>query len=440
MTQADEPSSPSAPDHLPLLRSLRSQLLLALGIAVVVPILLIALALQMAGGLTAGRSEIAVGSAVILVVVAVWIWLIERYFNRRLLRPLERMSRGAARIAAGEHEHRLTPEPTRELERLARAVNRMAETLIRHQELLAENVRSLEETNRALTEAQDDLVQAEKLASVGRLAAGLAHEIGNPLNSILAYADVARRRGADPSWVEGVREEAERIDEIISGLLDFARPKEGAREAVEVVPLIRDTRDLLASQGRLEGVEVDLRLNDALPRVEANRARLKQVLVNLMLNACDVLEESSGGPRRILVEADVAPFEHPRLDRFEPRREGDPETLDYSHRRRFQAPPGEFRPPPFDEGTEVVAVSVADSGPGIDADPARRVFEPFYTTKEPGRGTGLGLAVSARLVREMGGWIDAANRQEGGSRFTVYLSPLESGGREGTQDAGEEGV
>lgn len=402
--------------------SLRARLLVAITVAAAGPLLLAAGALYVVTRSSTGSTAAIAAVLGAPLLTMLWLWLVDRALRRRLLDPIAEMSAGAARIAEGEHTQRLEPDGPAELVRLAHSVNHMARVLIHHQELLAENVRSLEETNRSLMEARDDLVHAEKLASVGRLAAGLAHEIGNPLNSILAYADVARRRGADPSWVGGVREEAERIDEIVTGLLDFARPKEGEREAVDLNAVVRDTRDLLESQGRLRRVEVALDLQADLPEAVANRARLKQVLVNLMLNACDALEEGSDGAPRILVSTTVTSFERPGLGRVEPRREDDPETVDYSHLRRLSEPARAFRPPPFEEGETVVTASVLDTGPGIEAEPVRRVFEPFFTTKEPGRGTGLGLAVAARLVQEMGGWIDARNHDVGGSAFTVYLA------------------
>lgn len=395
---------------------------MALGVAVVVPLLLVAAVLYVLAGFpTTGRLALPTIGGVVAV-TGLWLWLLDRYFHRRLLEPLRRMSASTIRIAEGEHSHRIRPADTVELARLAEAVNRMAEDLIRQQELLAENVRSLEATNRALMEARDDLVHAEKLASVGRLAAGLAHEIGNPLNSILAYADLARRRGADPDWVEGVRAEAERIDEIIAGLLDFARPGEEDAGDVAVNELVTDTLELLEAQGRLDGIEIDTELEDGLPAASAHRSRLQQVLVNLLLNACDTVEQSPDGAPRVAVRTAEVVFERPRLPRPAPRREGDPEALDYSHLRRLDQPARERVAPPLEAGDGVVAITVFDNGPGIEAEPPRRVFEPFFTTKEPGRGTGLGLAVSERLVERMGGWIDVRVREEGGSAFTVYLS------------------
>ena len=316
------------------------------------------------------------------------------------------------------------------LDRLVRTRRRrLAEALGQQRELLAENVRSLERTNRALTEARDELVHAEKLASTGRLAAGLAHEIGNPLNAILSYVEVGRRRGVEEEWLEGVREEAERIDEIVTGLLDFARPGREEPAPVAVGELLRDTLALLESQGRLDAIEVDLRVDEPLPPALARRGRLQQVLVNLLLNACDAVEESDAAGARVAVRASRGAFESPELPRPAPRREEDPEAVDYSHLRRLDQPVRERAAPPLQGGETVVRIAVADDGPGVEADPPRRVFEPFYTTKEPGRGTGLGLAVSERLIEGMGGWIEVRNREEGGAEFTICLPA--GGGEEG---------
>lgn len=308
------------------------------------------------------------------------------------------------------------------LDRLVSArLRRLSGALAEQRKLLAENVRSLERTNRALTEARDELVHAEKLASTGRLAAGLAHEIGNPLNAILSYVEVGRRRGTEEEWLEGVREEAERIDEIVTGLLDFARPGREETGPVAVGELVRDTLALLEAQGRLDGIEVDLRVEEPLPTARARRSRLQQVLVNLLLNACDAVEEPDAESARVAVRASRGVFEPPSLPRPAPRREEDPEEVDYSHLRRLDQPARERMAPPLGAGDRVVRIAVADDGPGVDADPLRRVFEPFYTTKEPGRGSGLGLAVSERLIEGMGGWIDVRNREEGGAEFTISL-------------------
>jgi two-component system, NtrC family, sensor kinase len=136
---------------------------------------------------------------------------------------------------------------------VADSVNGMAERLIHDQRALAENVRSLDETNRALVEARAQVVRAARLASTGTLAAGIAHELGNPLGALIAYTDVARLRaeaeGADTSLLDSVKEEAFRIDRIIRSLLDFARSKETKADPQAVWPVVERVRDLLEAQG-----------------------------------------------------------------------------------------------------------------------------------------------------------------------------------------------
>jgi signal transduction histidine kinase len=360
------------------------------------------------------------------------------YLLRNLfLEPLARMVSEAERIAQGEQWHRIEVESPEELKRLAEAVNAMSGRLVENQRMLAHNVRSLDETNRALTEARNELVQAEKLASVGRLAAGLAHEIGNPLNSILAYADVGRRRGAEGEWLEGIVHESQRIDRIVAGLLDYARPKSGPPAVVQANEIVEETVSLLSVQGRFKEVDVATRLEPDLPDVRLNPDQLQQILVNLLLNACDAVEEGlraagdapegSGGEAAgesrgsIVVTSSVVRHEGKPGDGMRARRKDDPEEVDYSHLRRFRSQPAEVPRPHFAEEQRLVAVAVADDGPGIPDARLERVFDPFFTTKEPGRGTGLGLAVSARLAYRMGGTIEVSNRSGGGTVFTVLL-------------------
>jgi hypothetical protein len=372
------------------------------------------------------------------------------YLLRHLfLQPLGRMVSEAERIAQGEQWHRIEVESPGELTRLAEAVNAMAAHLIENQRMLAHNVHSLDETNRALTEARNELVQAEKLASVGRLAAGLAHEIGNPLNSILAYADVGRRRGAEGEWIDGIVHESHRIDRIVAGLLDYARPKSGPPALVQVNEIVAETVSLLSVQGRFRKVDVTTELAPHLPEVKLNPDRLQQILVNLLLNACDAVEEglgdaeearaegsagghgggadtrgeagSSGRTGSIRVTSSLVRHEGAPGDGVRARRKDDPEEIDYSHLRRFRSQPAEVPRPHFDEGQPLVEIAVADDGPGIPDAQLERVFDPFFTTKEPGRGTGLGLAVSARLAYRMGGTIEVSHRRGGGTVFTVLL-------------------
>src|SRR5690606_30017201 len=204
---------------------------------------------------------------------------------RLVLRPVEEAVQVAEAIAAGEYDRRVPEGKTREMAGLSRSLNRLTDELLQNQERLAENIRSLDETNRILNETQRELIQAEKMASIGRLAAGIAHEIGNPLGALLGYVSVLRRRGGETVLLDGIEREARRIDRIVRGLLDYARPANAPREMVDVNESIRRVLDLLREQGRLREVEVTLKLEPDLPGIEANPHRIDQVFLNLLANA-----------------------------------------------------------------------------------------------------------------------------------------------------------
>lgn len=343
-----------------------------------------------------------------------------RYLLRkRVVEPIETMIAQIERLASGDFEQRVPAAETEELSRLSVAVNRMAERLIADQGDLAANIRSLNETNRMLTEARNAIVQAEKMASVGRLSAGIAHEVGNPLGAILGYLGLLGR-GVDESKRElasAAEREAHRIDRIVRGLLEYARPRETKIHATDVNEIVHETADLLRVQGRFATMELTLELEDDVPPVLADRYQLQQVLVNLLVNATDALSETEAPAVHVRTGARDA---HQRVYR-PARRKGDPPGIDYSHRRRF----GETAPPrrddPVSETGRIVELIVRDNGPGIPSEMLDQIFEPFVTTKEPGRGTGLGLAVCARLVEAMGGVIRADNGQGAGATFTVLL-------------------
>jgi hypothetical protein len=138
-----------------------------------------------------------------------------------------------------------------------------------------------------LLDAQSQLVRSEKLAGIGRLAAGIAHEVGNPLGAIGTYVEVLRRRGAEPEVIHGIVREIERIDAIVRSLLDYARPREEELQAIEPGGLLRSTFALVQAQGALKSVHATLDVADGLPMIRGRAHLLEQALVNLMLNAVD---------------------------------------------------------------------------------------------------------------------------------------------------------
>lgn len=357
--------------------------------------------------------------AILALDVAVFL-LFGRYLvQRRVLAPIERMIAGVEAIAGGDYTLRLPSPGTAEMARLAEATNRMAERLISHQDALAANVRSLEETNRELTAARDAMIRAEKMASVGRLAAGIAHEVGNPLGAILGYLgligrNVDEKRG---ELVRSAESEARRIDRIVRGLLDYARVRESHSHPMAVNDVTRQAVELIKDQGRFNGVEVQLELTPELPPVAGDMYQLQQVLVNLLVNATDALADTRDAAITVRTSTHV----HEALPHIPARRKDDPPGIDYSHRRRLFAAGKLPREDPFTPGVPVVVIDVVDNGPGIPPELLEQIFEPFVTTKDPGHGTGLGLAVCARLMEGMGGTIRASNGRERGAVFHLAL-------------------
>jgi len=307
--------------------------------------------------------------------------------RRMLVVPLEHLAGDAHQIAEGDYEHRIRQSASLELQEVQESVNAMADRLMADQALLAENIVSLDLTNQELVEARDQIVHTARLASVGTLAAGIAHEVGNPLGAIMAFVDVAKGRmedeGGDPELLDSIKNEAKRIDRIVRGLLDYARPHDTDLGPVPPSDVLHRVRELLDSQGKLENVDDRWSVSDDVRDVVMEPHRLEQVLVNLLLNALHAVEKV--------------------------------------HRRRVSRDDEGRGIDPLFTARHVVTIHVADNGPGIPEEDLDRVFDPFHTTKEPGEGTGLGLSICARLVDGMGGRIEAGNTHSGGASFLIRL-------------------
>lgn len=399
--------------------SLRSILLQ--GMATLLTIALLALAVAMLIWLPRMPSPpILLISLISLIIADVALVLLfgDYLLRRQFVGPVETMVGEAEMIAEGDLSRRLHTVGADELRRLAESVNRMADRMIEKQAQLSENIRSLDATNRELSLTRRELIQAEKLVTVGRLAAGIAHEVGNPLGAIVGYLEVARRRGnGEEEWVEGVSREAGRIDRVIRGLLDFARPTASHSKEIRINDAVESAVELLENQGRLKKIRLELDLATPTPIVFGDSTHVEQILVNLLLNSADAIRDVNA-PGRIVLRTSMASFEEIRQQPA-PRRQGDPEGVDYSHLRQHRRSPEAADR--FEPGQLVATIEVSDNGAGIDPDHLANIFEPFYTTKDPSRGSGLGLAVSARLAEQMGGAMAAASDPTEGTRFTVML-------------------
>ncbi len=325
----------------------------------------------------------------LLVALEVGVFLVfGRYLvNRLVLWPLGRLVATADAVADGDLGRRAPDAETRDFATLAERLNRMTDHLL---------------------DAQGQLVRSEKLASIGRLAAGIAHEVGNPLGAIGTYVEVLRRRGADPEVVTGVTRELERLDRIVRGLLDYARPQEEALAPLDAGAVAQGAYGLLEAQGALKAVRARLEIAPDVPHMLGRAHLLEQAVVNLVLNALDAAPSGM-----VVLGVRAWAYESRRAVL---KRSSDPERASFP-----RDPASRPARTDFVAGQPGVLVYVADSGPGVPPQDRERIFDPFFTTKEPGRGTGLGLAIVARAVHDMGGvvWVDTA--REGGAAFKMFF-------------------
>lgn len=384
-------SGPNVPGATPPRPGLKRELLFNLALLTAAALSL-AVATALIAQVLRPRYAVVVLTALIVADVVV-LFLFGRYLVERLvLKPMHALTEVADELSAGNLARRAPPAETEEFTQLADRFNRMTDRLV---------------------SAQSLLVRAEKMASIGHLAAGIAHEVGNPLSAIGTYVDVLRHKGADPEVLAAITGEAARIDRIVQGLLAYARPKDEEVGAVDVGHVLRNVHELLTRQGSLKHVETALEIEEHLPAVRGRAHLLEQVGVNLLLNAADA---APGG--RVAVGAARWRYRERTAGerrRSDSEREATPERL---------SPNRPWRPE-LAEGTPGVLVWVADSGPGIEEPDRERIFDPFYTTKDPGHGTGLGLAIVLRIAYELGGlvWVDDA--REGGAAFKIFLPEAE---------------
>lgn len=309
--------------------------------------------------------------------------------RRRIVAPLQGLSAAAKEVASGSLAARVPVEGAREAAELGRSFNEMTEALEARTEALQKVVVDLRTANRELRSARAGLDRAERLAAVGRLAAGVAHEVGNPIGAMLAFVDLASRdSGISDATRDHLRRagcEGQRVRGILRQLLDFSRTARPTPTCLDLTRAAEDTIALLAAQKRYASIPFEVqREGKALP-VLADAGVVTQILLNLLLNAADAVTGLSE-PRVVVTVRPAA----------------------LSVRAGEGALAARDRAAP--DGTECV---VADNGGGISEADRERIFDPFFTTKPPGEGTGLGLANALRLTEESDGQLELVPPPEG---------------------------
>jgi len=327
--------------------------------------------------------------------------------TRRIVLPLSKFAKAAENIANGDLSERVDDYGENELGQLSTAFNIMADSLSDH-------VGYLQRANRELRQTRLDLIRSEKLASVGRLAAGVAHEIGNPLGAILGYTNMlisgVDDKAMEKDFVERVEKEVKKIDLTIRELLDYSRPSSVEMRDVNVNGIIHEALSLVSHQKGFESLELELKLLEGLPHILADEHQVRQILLNLILNAVDAMP--NGG--RITVSTEAFYLSEDK-EVFPPRRKEDHLSAEFTIRKRVK-PEG---------GKEWIKVSIADTGMGMEKEELGKIFDPFYTTKDPGKGTGLGLSISQTIIETFDGKIEVESEPGRGTVFSLLLPACE---------------
>lgn len=291
------------------------------------------------------------------------------FVTRHILWPIDRIVEMTGKVVDGDLSARVSIRPPGEMGRLSAAIDSMAEAVAEREERLKQTTR-------------EQIGQSEKLASIGRLAAGVAHEINNPLTGVLTFSSLLRQKpnmdAQDLQDLDVIVRETTRVREIVRGLLDFARESPSARNPIDINEVIRNTLRLVRSQKEFRNITIHEYLGEELSLVRGDKNQLQQVLLNLSLNACEAMD--GGGTLAI-------------------------STLHRDNR---------------------VAIIVHDTGHGIAKEHMETIFDPFFTTKPVGKGTGLGLSVSYGIIQKHEGTIEVESEVGKGTTFTITLPVADS--------------
>jgi len=279
-----------------------------------------------------------------------------------------------------------------ELNQLSTALNNMLKRISEDKEKLFKTVKYLEKVNLELKQVQKEIINAEKLASVGRLSSGIAHEIGNPLGIVIGYLDLLKQKDIPDDekhdFILRVEDEIFRINHIIRQLIDLSRPSKDELKKVSVNEIIKDLYSILRSQPLFSDIDIKLNLTFENDNVLANHDKLRQVFLNIILNSADAI---SSLPE--LTNGEILIFTNLVMDVNQD----------------------------SEDNVSMLKIVFKDNGTGISKDDFENIFDPFYTTKEPGKGTGLGLYVSFMIIEGFGGNIKASGIEGSGTIITVLL-------------------
>jgi two-component system NtrC family sensor kinase len=300
-------------------------------------------------------------------------------------KPVSELAHGMAKVAMGDLEYHLPVNAVDEFGDLARTFNAMTNDLKKAKQELVDWGNTLEkkvqEKTKAIKNAQAQLIHSEKLASLGRMAAGVAHEINSPLTGIVTFGHLLQKKfqpgSQDREDIDVIIDQANRCSNIIKGLLGFARSSAAEKSAINIHDVINSSLNIVRNKVDFFNLQLITDFDESLPGVTVDSSQLQQVFLNMIMNAADAIE----GKGSITIKTN----------------------------------------PVTDEGKDFVEIEFRDTGTGISEDDLKNLFEPFFTTKPVGKGTGLGLAVSHGIIQEHGGKVFVKTKVGEGTSFFIRL-------------------
>lgn len=304
--------------------------------------------------------------------------------SRYVTRPVRELVKGTKKVAEGDLNYSLSIKGEDEIAQLASSFSQMTSDLKRADEELVEWGKTLEqkvqERSEELRRTENQLIQSDKVASLGKLAAGVAHEINSPLTGILTYSSLllkGKREGdAEKEDLEVIVNETNRCKTIVKGLLDYARQTDPQKALSDISELVGKSINLISHQASLQNVKIEKKTELGLPKIMVDVGQIQQVFINILLNAIEAMPQ--GGT--LTVSSEVQ--------------------------------------------DQMVAVRFTDTGVGIPKENLSKILDPFFTTKEQGKGTGLGLSVSYGIIERHRGKLEVKSKVGEGTTFTVKL-PIE---------------
>ncbi|MEW6108194.1 MAG: ATP-binding protein [Nitrospirota bacterium] len=299
--------------------------------------------------------------------------------------PVSLLAKGMERVAGGDLDYHLSINTKDEMGDLAAAFNAMTADLKKAKNELVEWGHTLEkkvqEKTEAIHRAQAQLIHSEKLASLGRMAAGVAHEINSPLTGIVTFGHLLQKKFAPGTQeredIDVIIDQANRCSNIIKGLLGFARASAAEKAATNINDVLNSSLNIVRNKADFFNIKLVTDFDGTLPRVKSDPSQLQQVFLNMIMNAADAIE----GKGTVTITTRTAK----------------------------------------DNGNDFVEIEFHDTGPGISDENLEKIFEPFFTTKPVGKGTGLGLAVSHGIIQEHGGKTFVKTKLGEGTSFFIRL-------------------